>query len=327
MEDVSATRRDVARRCSQRSRRLIAALLWLGWGMAHGSPPDSAFQVELLLSSDAPMYREFAGAFQVELSIACADRCPVTPSVRTSVVGDWPAAAPRDLLITVGNEAALEAARLGATKVVYGLIPEATWHTVQQLRPQADGDASAVFLEQPLARQFRLLKAAMPENRQRVGVVLGPESWTQHDALAEAAIAEGLVLKVQRVWDQDQVGATVEALAAQTDMLLAIPDSLVFNRDNLYGIILTSYSAGVPLVGYSEGLVNAGAMLGLYTAVPNMARQLAQLSAAFIAGAHALPPASRSRYFEIAVNRNVARSLGIDLPEPPALRLQVNSAR
>jgi ABC-type uncharacterized transport system substrate-binding protein len=166
----------------------------------------------------------------------------------------------------------------------------------------------------------------LPQERSRVGVVLGPESARLEAALREAARAQGLSLKMQRIAQRDEVGAAVQALASESDVLLAIPDSTVFNRDNLYGIFLTSYAAGVPVMGYSEGLVNAGAMLALYTSIPDMARQLAQLSAAYISKPGALPPAQRSRYFEIAVNRNVARSLGIELPEAAALRERLKEA-
>lgn len=307
-------------------RLVLLCGLWLACAV-RAAAAVPGFQLELLLSDGEPLYRELAGAFQAELSIACATRCTVAPSVRVSQVEGWQAAAPRDLLITVGKKAALEAARLGATRVVYGLIPETIWHKLQQLRPQAPGDASAVFLEQPLARQFRLLKLTMPEDRRRVGVVLGPDSLDMQASLTKAAADYGLELRVKRVREWDEVGPAVETLAGDIDVLLAVPDPLVFNRDNLYGILLTSYAAGVPVMGYSETLVKSGAMLGLYTTVADMARQLAHISSEFITDRHTLPPAMRSAYFEIGVNRSVARSLGIEVPDTSVLRLQLNLPR
>jgi ABC-type uncharacterized transport system substrate-binding protein len=304
---------------------LLALLLFAAGATVSNAAPS--FQVELLLSDTSTLYSQVAGAYQAELSLACATRCDMAPSVRVSHVGDWKAAAPRDLLVTIGTAAALAAARQGATRVVYGLIPESRWDELQQLRPQAPGDASAVFLEQPLSRQFRLLKVAMPAKQRRVGIVLGPESAALEPLLLAAASEHGLSLRVQRAPDWDEVGPAVEKLVDKIDVLLAVPDPLVFNRDTLYGILLTSYRAGVPVMGYSRALVDAGAMLGLYTSGANVARQLAHVSGDFIANGGALPPAGRSRYFEIGVNRNVARSLGVELPETAALRLLVDRPR
>lgn len=309
---------------------LTALLLLLAtWPAGAAASPD-AVQIEIVLSDSSPLYRQLAGKFQTELSLACANRCPVTPSVRVSDLDDWQPETPRDLLVPVGNEAALMAARHQPTRVLYGLIPRSTWQAIRRLDSRPAGAATAVFLEQPLDRQFRLLNLAMPADRRRVGVLLGPESGRQEQPLRAAAIRAGIALSVRHVLDWDEVGPTVETLANDIDVLLALPDPVVFNRDTLYGILLTSYGAGVPVVGYSRALVRAGAMLGLFTSVPDMARHLAQSTADFIvAPGQPLPAAGSSRYFEVAVNASVARSLGFTPPDPVELRrkLQTNGGR
>lgn len=294
----------------------------LGWilvGATLTCAQAGTFQLEILLSEDAPAYHELANTLQAELGIACARSCTNTPNVRVTVVDDWRADAPRDLLVTLGNGAALQAARLRAPAVLYGLIPESTWQVLRRLRGHPGGTASAVFIDQPLARQFRLLDLALPEKR-RIGVLLGPESARHEGALQDLARSHGITLQVMHVTTPSQVGPAIRMLSEQIDALLAVPDPLVFNRDTLYGILLTSYNAGVPVVGYSEALVTAGAMLGIYTSVADMGRQLALYSADYIIRPEALPPAGPSRYFEIAINHNVARSLGFQLPEAATLR-------
>jgi hypothetical protein len=286
---------------------------------------QETIQVELLLSDDSSYYQDLAGAFQTELSLACANRCQVTPSVRVSRVEDWQPATHRDLLVAVGNEAALHAVVSHTPKVLYGLIPQSTWQILDRLHPSDAGDASAVYLDQPIGRQFHLLAISLPTDRRRIGVLLGPESLQREDALREAAGRYGMSLEVRHVYSSDKVGAIMEGLTGEIDALLAMPDSVVFNRDTLYGILLTSYGAGIPVIGYSESLVNAGAMLALYTSVPDMARHLAQVSADFILKRGMLPEPGPSQNFEIAVNHNVARSLGFELPDAAELSKPLRS--
>lgn len=295
--------------------------LWLMFVVLLGpAAAQDSIQMELLLSDDSPHYKELAGAFQAELSLACANRCPVTPSVRVSQVDDWHPAIHRDLLVAVGNEAALHAVVSHSPKLLYGLIPQSTWQMIERLHPSAPGSASAVYLDQPIDRQFQMLAATLPVDRRRIGVLLGPESLQHEDALREAAELYGMSLVARHVRSLDKVGAAMEGLTGQIDALLAVPDSVVFNSDTLYGILLTTYGAGIPVIGYSESLVNAGAMLAIYTSVPDMGRHLAQISAAFVLQSGKLPEPGPSRNFEIAVNQNVARSLGFELPDPVELR-------
>lgn len=298
----------------------LAACLLLGLGAGGAGAAPRGFQLELLLSDDGPAYRELAGAFQAELGIACAKRCPTTPSVRVSLVDDWSPDLPRDLLVTVGSEAAFRVAGMRSSAVLHGLIPETTWRQLQRVNPGPAGEVSAVFLNQPLERQFQLLTLALGADRRRVGVLLGPESDHLEASIRETAGRHGMVVSTRHVTDWDEVGPATRALSEEIDVLLAVPDSTVYNRDTLYGILLTSYSAGTPVIGYSKALVTAGAMLALYTSVPDMARHLAQVSADYLADGGALPAPAPSRYYHIEVNENVARSLGFSLPDAVLLR-------
>lgn len=285
---------------------------------------DTAAQVEILLSGDGAPYRQLAEAYQKALVDACGRDCPTLPVVRISHLDDWRADTPRDLLITAGNEAARLAAAHQIPATLYGLIPQVTWQTLSlTLGPDAMQASSAVFLDQPAARQLSLIKAVLPAGRQRVGALIGPESGGYADSLRSAAKDLGLTLELQRVNAWNEVGPAVRALSGRIDVLLAVPDSRVFNPNTLYGILLTSYEARIPVVGYSEALVSAGAMFGLYTSVPDMGQQLAEYTAYFLTHAGQLPAPGASRHFHVSINDNVARSLGYHLPGPDTLRRQI----
>jgi len=93
----------------------------------------------------------------------------------------------------------------------------------------------------------------------------------------------------------------------------------VFNASTAYGMMLTSYRAQVPVIGFSEGLVKAGALLGLYSTASQVARQGAEIAGRFLTGDAALPAPQYPRYFAVSVNHTVARSLGISLDDDATL--------
>lgn len=313
-------------RASPRLWGWLAALVLLlstAAGATVASP--RAGQVEILLSDDGDAYRELAGVFQSELSRRCEKRCTTPPEVRVRTVDDWDPRAPRDLLVAVGNQAALHGLVSHPRRLLYGLIPKATWRSLQQVYPTAPGQASAVFLDQPLARQFDLLDIVLKPDQRRVGVLLGPESAQLLPALRDNAERLNMTLVVRQAQSPEEVGPGIEDLASRIDVLLAVPDPMVFNRDTLYGILLTSYGARVPVAGYSQALADAGAMIALYTSVTDAARELAETSARHLQQGGDLPPPGPSQYFQVAVNRNVARSLGYDLPETEELHRLLRS--
>jgi ABC-type uncharacterized transport system substrate-binding protein len=96
-------------------------------------------------------------------------------------------------------------------------------------------------------------------------------------------------------------------------VLLAMPDSLAHNRNTVQPLLLTTYRAGIPVVAYSESYQQAGAVLALYSTVPQVVAQVVD-SLQQIREGKALPNHQSPRYFTVGVNSAVARSLGLALP-------------
>jgi len=96
----------------------------------------------------------------------------------------------------------------------------------------------------------------------------------------------------------------------------------VFNSYSIQNVLLTAYRQHSPVVGFSAAYIRAGAILGLYSTPAQIGRQTAEMARAVLAGA-AVPPPQSPRYFEIGSNPQVARSLGIALEEPEALRARL----
>jgi ABC-type uncharacterized transport system substrate-binding protein len=156
-----------------------------------------------------------------------------------------------------------------------------------------------------------LIRAAFPE-RTRVVALLGPDSGAQSAALTVAADRHGLRLATTRIAAAEEIHAGLQRLLPEAEVLLAVPDSVVFNAGNVQNILRTSFSARVPLVGFSPAYARAGAVLALYSTPAQVGEQAGEWLAESLEG-KPWPRSQPTQLFEVAVNRHVARSLGLEL--------------
>jgi ABC-type uncharacterized transport system substrate-binding protein len=108
-----------------------------------------------------------------------------------------------------------------------------------------------------------------------------------------------------------------------SDILLALPDSVVFTRDTARSVLLATYRYQRPLIGFSQAYVNAGALAAAFSSPAQIARQTAELLQSLPAGRTALPAPVYPTYFSVAVNRSVARALALDVASDAMLQAAV----
>ena len=106
---------------------------------------------------------------------------------------------------------------------------------------------------------------------------------------------------------------------------MLLPDPVAINADTVYGLLLTTYRAGVPVVGFSEGLLNAGALISLFSTAQQQGRQGADIAHRVLAHEAGLPAAQYPRYFSVRVNASVSRSLGLHLPTEEELQAALSA--
>jgi putative ABC transport system substrate-binding protein len=293
-------------------------LLWL-----IGAGPIAAAEthaVALVLSEPGGAYAEVARTLRDGLNGAAR----VTQRLASERTGaSRPAAS---VAVAIGTEAcdrlAASPGQAGPTLCV--LLPMAAFDRIAAATAARGASVSAVLLDQPLARQMALIRCALP-GRRRVAVLLGPESRASLRRLQAAALANGLSVAAGRVDTADDLAPVLESVLFDADVLLALPDSVVFNGRTIENILRTAFRAGVPMAAFSPAYVQAGALWAIYSTPEQVGRQAARAVRARLAG-RKLPQRESPREFEIGVNPTIARSLGIDLPAPETLAARLREA-
>jgi len=229
-----------------------------------------------------------------------------------------------NLLITVGTHALTETDQLNlAVPTLATLIPRVSFEQIEQQATQRSAPAaarsSALFLDQPLERQLELIRIALPHVR-KLGVITAAASQQLLPQLEKSAAAKDFKLVIRSISDGSDLGKALLSIMDDIDALLALPDPEVHNRFTAANILLTAYRKQVPVIGYSRAYVEAGALLAVYSTPHQIAAQVVRIVRASAADKWRLPAPQYPHEFEIKVNTQVARSLGLDIPPENDLR-------
>jgi len=299
-----------------------------GWGFAcviGMSGQAVAAQVAIVMSDDSAPYQEVYKAIQAQLAAAGHE---VSPAYAEGLAVNSLNEA--RLIIAVGVRAAEGLSSWSHRSPVLAVLVPRAWYIKSGRARLSDGGrrlVSAIYLDQPLDRQARLIRLAFPEAR-RVGVLLSAEQMGLADELEEALRPQRLGLTRATVTEGERLIAPLEQVLSETDVLLAFPDPLVFNRNTAQSLFLTSYRYRDPVVGYSRSMTRAGALVSLYSTPGQIGRQAAEWSRNALNGATvSLPLPAHPVYFEVSINDQVARSLGFSLPSEDELEKRLGEVR
>lgn len=273
--------------------------------------------VTLVLSERGGIYSEFSDAFNNQLSQGDARR-----SVRLVLADgaqvDAAELANSSLVIAVGAVAARAVARVaGTAPVLCVLVPRAAFERIAEAVKRPRAAFSALYLDQPLARQLALIRLALP-GKHRLGVLAGPDAKGQLGRLRNVATHSGFELLHENADDENSIVPALNRLLPQVEVLLAVPDSVVYNRNTARSVLLTTYRHQRPVIAFSQAYVTAGALAAVFSTPSQIARQAAEVVRALPANA-ALPAPKFPSYFSVAVNRYVARSLALEVADEAAL--------
>jgi putative ABC transport system substrate-binding protein len=286
-------------------------------------PCDATAQgrIAVLLSEEGGAYTEFSNS----LTAALNESGGVKPSIKVLLLGDSKiddvvGHGSSDLLVAVGASAMLAAAKKPLPMPILNVLVTHEAFLQASLSSGRSLDVkrfSAVFLDQAWARQFALIRLALPTCR-RVGILLGKNSAESRASLMAAAKKANLIATVEVVNEEADLLPVLKRLLAHSGALLAVPDPAIYNRNNIASILLTSYRAKVPLFGFSSSYVKAGALAAIYSHPAQIGQQVAEIIQNLPASRN-LPAPLSPRYFSVGVNSRVKLSLELEFDDEAEL--------
>lgn len=270
--------------------------------------------VHLLLSEGTAPYQQFSEAFKNALAGSDV-------SIIVSQVGEsLPRSRKFDLVVAAGMKATESALSDYEVPLLSMMITRANFEMLRErLFAQSAHRApmSAIYLDQSWDRQFNFIKAALPAHSV-VGMLYSPEA---HITLPR--LPRGMSINAQSVRSSELLFSTLENILNNSEVLLVIPDSEIYSANNMRNILLTSYRYKIPMVGISQAYVNAGALCAIFSTPEQFGLQAAQALSVY-AKDRQLPDPQYSELYSIAVNQQVAHSMGIIIDTPEEIRLRMS---
>ncbi len=297
-----------------------AAWLVLGAALACLSVAAQAATVVVLTPRTGGAYDELVDAFRQEVASA--------PALRVQVVAGADRSSrpvlPEDtvMVLTVGVAATMESIGIDPrVPVLSVLVPRASYESIAGAAAVSRRQA-AIYIDQPAERQLDLLRAAVP-SAQRVGVVVGAALAQETQTFRALAARRGLDLVVERVNRESELYGALQTVMRAADVFVALPDPAIVNVSTAQNLLLTSFRFRIPVIGYSASYVRAGALAAVFSTPAQAGMEAGQAVRNFIRTG-TLPASRYPRHFSVLVNRAVAESLGLSVPDESVLlqRLQ-----
>lgn len=309
--------------------RVIALLpLLLAWWCAAAQAGE--VRVLLVLSESGGYSSEFHQALQAKLGTSVALRVMEADALAEAEAST---VRPLSLVIAVGAvalQAVLhEQSPLAAgTPVLAVLTPRASIERIAASRP--DWPVTAIWLEPPPESLLRLFGALLP-GRQRLGLLLGPDSDEAGPARGDVGLTalrkfaerQGVQLDLVKVRNEAELPNALLSLLPRVDALLLYPDRVTYNRTSLRLALLVARRSAVPVLGVSQGSVQAGALAAVYINPAQIADEVSEILVSLSSRHSGLPPSLHSSRFSVATNPAVAQLLKLPLPSREALQAAV----
>lgn len=290
----------------------------LPWPYPAAAVSAEPLLVSVVLSENGGAYSDFSAALRENL---------LGSNVTFSVQDTSQAPPNSGLVIAVGMKAASIAANSNAPVILNVMIPKAGHKKLLRDVPRRENSSqfSTIYLDQPIERQLSLIAASFPD-RNRIGVMFDSPPPDELEQLRQKVSEYGLSLYEQEIASNKPLFEALQNVLQHSNVLLALPDPTVYNSSTLRNILVSTYQAGAPLVGFSASYVRAGAMCAVFSTPAQIASQ-SGLAIRKFAETGTLPLPQYPKYFEIAVNDRVAQALQIDIQSPEELARRMSGMR
>jgi hypothetical protein len=301
--------------------RLLIAWTWLlPMTLVYAAAPP---RILLVQTEEGPAHAEVVAALKVEL----ADQAALA-SGSLAALQDEKAPLP-DLVVAIGAAAFEGVLRTLAVRdgreripVLATLLPRTAYDATLARGLAVRRPVSAAVLDQPLSRQAALLARALPQLR-RIAVLPGMQTRPLLRPLERELNLHGLQLVLApEVKTADEIYPSLKVALDEADVILALPDATIYHGASLQNILLTTYRARKPLVGFTAVQVRAGAVLAVYSTPTQVAGRSAEMLRTWLAG-RGLPPPQGPRDFSVVTNAKVADSLGLRLEDAATLAAEL----
>jgi ABC-type uncharacterized transport system substrate-binding protein len=213
-----------------------------------------------------------------------------------------------DLLVTIGNDSAdaIEGLALDSP-IIY------SFSSISAL-PKSEGNWLATVIEQPLQRLLTVAPQLIKHDyKKQILLPFSQENITQIKNSINDTNSPSL--KLVEVLEHEKPAKKIDPFLFKSGAIIAINDKSIWSGENARWMLIQAYKNNVPVIGFSQKFLKAGALVVVYSSL----EQIADTTAESISNwyTHKKLPKKNIVYsdYNIEYNRKIARTLKINVPD------------
>lgn len=276
------------------------------------SQADTGQKVVVILNSDKGPYRKFINRLNDIANNDSSERISIQTILYTNIRQPDAQVSLKqaDVIITTGSYSTDTKIFVNRKiKYIAALITQEQFNAINTKKNRGNDFDCAIVINQPFQRQFKSIKRVLPKIK-TIGIIMDSDIEKYSTEIKNAAKKHGISLYYKK--NSDNIHDIIKSMAEhKSEGILAIPDHHVYNSSTARNILISSYHFNLPIFGYSNSFVKAGALLGIYS-TPEAIADKTYHTINSLNSCHSKNIIYTSQYI-VEVNPYVAKSLDIEL--------------
>jgi ABC-type uncharacterized transport system substrate-binding protein len=269
-------------------------------GFTGVSPRAASVRIVVITSSSVPVYGRVLEQIRQIIPGGTLDVLDTAKLDRDALAARMRQDEPQ-LVVAIGGAAVALAAVSSRAPVIATMIMRSAYVGSLQAGLVLDVGPEAVV---------KAVRKLFP-GRIRFGAILAPDHAASFGpVLSSLARQYGLEVHVEKCSGPGELMTRFASLRERVDFVWLYPDTSFYNSTTMEPLIQASLDTRLPIIGFSESFVRAGAPVGLYPDFEDVGRQTAELVGDFLRGKR-VSGEHRIRKTWIGLNRHVLRFLDL----------------
>ena len=189
-----------------------------------------------------------------------------------------------------------------------------------RLHKDRNRNDAILYMTQSYCRQIRFIRQLNMQWK-IISILNSREKPIDSSQIQQCADEHDMKIYIVSTTGKDNITDKIKHALHHSDVLLALPDSNIYNSKSVKNILLTSYRYRKPVIAFSRNFVNAGALAAIYSDTEKIAMSAGKLIEQYLYSATPIEPVNYPDAFDISLNRQVFRALDIPLPDIDTIKM------
>jgi ABC-type uncharacterized transport system substrate-binding protein len=224
-----------------------------------------------------------------------------------------------DIIIGIGREA------MKSANTNYPMVKKlfiSTDPNKYKLDRQRNRNDAILYMTQDYCRQIRFIRQ-LNSQWKIISILSSREKPIDSSEIQQCANEHNINIYIVSTSAGDNITDKIKHALHHSDVLLALPDSNIYNSRTVKNILLTSYRYRKPVIAFSKNFVNAGALAAIYSDTEKIAMSASKLIEQYFYSATAIERINYPDAFDISINKQVFRALDIAIPDIGAIKINL----